>query len=63
MLSRSYTKKIYNALFSRFEADIVVEYVSPFTSEVVFTTVLYCDRSDYGERGKDVCGLVSARHS
>ena len=54
MLSRSYMKKIYDALFSGFEADIIVEYVSPFTSEVVFTTVLYRDRSNYAERGKDV---------
>ena len=54
MLSRSYMKKIYDALFSRFEADIVVESVSPCTGEVVFLTILYYDRSDYAERGKDV---------
>lgn len=54
MLSRSCMKKIYNALFSRFEVEIMVESVSPCTSEVEFITLLYYDHSDYGEWGKDV---------
>ncbi len=55
MLSRNYMKKIYDALFSRFGAvEIIVESVSSCTDEVVFTTILYRDPSDYGEQGKDV---------